>query len=231
MEIKQGTKFERAAAGFFLGRLIDVVDMPGQQVVYNNVAQVVDKVRIVWVLGNVDGTAYLNKEGKPFTVALIAPAKISPKSTLGKALVQILGTSVPVGVSTTDQLAEILLANGGRTAQLFLVKSENKEDPSDPYTNIQGYAPLTPGQIAPAIPAGFVRDKFAPKDTNGKTAYSTPQVAAAAASIPQPAPPAVAPATLPPQFTPEQIAAFIKSQQPQALNTVSLEQPKVNQPF
>ena len=216
MEIKAGKTFERPAAGPFLGRVIDVVDMPQVKSTFNGVTSLIDKVRIIWVLGRLDGTPYLDKEGNPFTVAEFYPAKNSPKSKLYKAIFEILGQAPPL-YTNSDQLAELLL---NRVSTLFLVKADNAQDPNDPFTNVQGHSPVSPTQVPPAVPNGFVRDKFIPRDAQGNKIQ---QVKTQAGPQGQPV------QTFATQPTPEQIAAYLAAQ---ASNTVNLEPAKSGkQPF
>ena len=162
MELAQPKSFQKPDAGMFLGTIIDVVDMPNVPSSYNGVVTLKNKVRVIWVLGKTDGTAALDKDGKPLTVAGFYNAVLGENANLTKAIKQILNAAPPV-LTNTEQIAQLLI---GKSNQLFLVKADNKKNPADPYTNVAGIAPLIPGQVPPAIPAGFVRAKDQPAKTN-----------------------------------------------------------------
>jgi hypothetical protein len=169
MEISQGKKFEKPDAGMFPGTIIDVVDMPNVPTIYGPK----NKVRIMWVLGKLDNTPLLDSEGKPMTVAGFYNATISENSNLTKIVKQVLNGPMPL-ITSTEQLAQLLI---GRSSMLFLVKSDNPKNPQDPYTNVNGAAPLPQGLLAPPIPQGYVREILRPKLVAGQATYASPQAA------------------------------------------------------
>lgn len=181
MELTQPKVFEKPDAGMFLGTIGDVVDMPNVSSTYNGVTKLVNKIRVLWFLGTLDGRPVLDSEGKPMTVAEFFNAVMADNSNLSKRMVQILSSQPPL-MTKTEEVAALLI---GRSAQLFLVKAPNKKNPADPYTNVSGAAPLSPGQIAPKIPADFVREINRPKTVAGVQTYATPAVAAQASQAEQ----------------------------------------------
>ena len=61
MKINYGKTFEQPDAGMFIGKIIDVVEMPNVSTQYGPK----DKVRIQWVLNKLDNTPALDSENKP----------------------------------------------------------------------------------------------------------------------------------------------------------------------
>ena len=98
MNLGQNKVFERPAGGPYVGTIIDVVDMPQQPTKFGPK----DKVRVLWVLAHTNGAPYLDKEGKPFTVAGFYNATVSDNSNLTKALRQIINGMLPTLNTTTD---------------------------------------------------------------------------------------------------------------------------------
>src|SRR5271157_839674 len=172
MEMTKGKVFQKPDAGLFYGTVVDVVDMQNYPTQYG----LQNKVRILWILNKQDNTPALDVEGKFLTIAEFHNAKTAENSNLTKALRQILNGPVPL-LNSTEELAALLI---GRSCSLFLVKSPNPKNPENPYTNIQGHAPLSPGQVPPRIPADFVREINRPKMISGQATYATPQAAYAA---------------------------------------------------
>ena len=172
MEMTKGKVFQKPDAGLFYGTVVDVVDMQNYPTQYG----LQNKVRILWILNKQDNTPALDVEGKFLTIAEFHNAKTAENSNLTKALRQILNGPVPL-LNSTEELATLLI---GRSCSLFLVKSPNPKNPENPYTNIQGHAPLSPGQVPPRIPADFVREINRPKMISGQATYATPQAAYAA---------------------------------------------------
>ena len=217
MQIAQGAKFERPAPGMYLATLVDVVDLPQVQTQYGTK----DRLRFHWVLAHLNGQLYLGKDGKAIEATLQLNANMGAKAELPKRLTQILGQAPPV-ITSTEQLEGLVL---GRSNILVVIHAPNPKDPSDPFANVDGIAPIPPGMpAAPPIPQGYVRFKNRPKTVAGPTGqpvqtYATPQAAAAAV---QAAAPAVAPTPAPaaPAPTAEQIAAFLAAQK--AANTVNM---------
>jgi hypothetical protein len=200
MELTNQKPFERPDGGLFLGTIIDVVDMPNVQTSFG----LKNKVRILWVLGPTQpGQKVTDSEGKPLTVAFIKNGSWNEKSELFKMAQMILNAPPPL-ITSTEQLAQLLL---GRSNQLFITLTPNTKKAGEFYANVAGVSPLTPGQVAPVAPQGFVRQKDKPKTQAGPNGqpvqtYATPQAAAA---------PAVAPATAPaaqPVATPTTNVAF-----------------------
>ena len=168
MELAKPKSFEKPDAGVFNGTIIDVVDMPNVQTAFG----LKNKIRVLWILGKIDGTPALTKDGKEsLTVAGFYNAVLADNSNLTKTLRQILNGQPPL-MTTTEQIAQLLI---GRSNQLFLVKGDNVKNPADPFTNVAGIAPLPAGAIAPAIPAGYVRVKDQVKTVAGPQAGQTTQ--------------------------------------------------------
>lgn len=165
MELSNQKPFEQPDAGMFLGTIVDVVDLPNQQTSFGPK----NKVRIVWVLGKTDNTPALDSEKKPFRVIGTYNASISEKSKLFELIKQILGTAPPL-ITTSEQLSQLLI---GRANQLFLVKTQDANVPTKFYVNVAGVAPLTPGQVAPVAPQGFVRSKDKPAQVPGQPVQRT----------------------------------------------------------
>jgi len=170
MEFTKPAPRERAPGGPFLGTIVDVVDMPNRPSAYGPQ----NKVRIDWILADLNGNAVLDSKGGPLTVAEFYNAILTDSSKLTKALVQILNSMPPV-MNSTEQMAQLLI---GRSANLFLVKAANEKNPADPYTNIAGHSPIMPGQRPPVVPSNYVREINRPKTINGQQTYATPQAAA-----------------------------------------------------
>jgi hypothetical protein len=195
MEISQGKKFEKPAPGNYTGIVIDLVFLPNVKSTFNGVTTEQDKVRVVWALGNNQaGQPAVTKEGKQFEVIGTYNAKLiskPKKSKLYELLEQMLQGAPPL-VKNDVELEQLML---GRANNLFLVANANASDANDPYINIAGVTPLFQGQVAPTVPAGFVRFKNRVKTVAGQNGqpvatYATPQAAQTAA-------PAAAP-TVPP---------------------------------
>jgi hypothetical protein len=159
MNIGQNKVFERPRGGGFLGTIIDVVDMPQQPTKFGPK----DKIRVLWVLAELNGAPYLDKEGQPFTIAGFYNATLSDNSNLTKALRQILNAQPPL-ITTTEQLTQLLL---GRSNQLFLTQEPDQQKANEFVTFVAGIAPLPPGVVPPQAPAGFVRHKDKPKTQAG----------------------------------------------------------------
>lgn len=163
MNIGQGKVFEKPAGGSYLGTIIDVVDLPNQTVTYKGQTKVVDKIIIKWVLAYSNGAPYLDKEGQPMTVAAFPTAIQSKGSKLTKLLTQILNAMPPL-ISSTEELSRLLI---GRGNELFLTQEPDPRTPGDFFTNVAGIAPLKPGQVAPQIPVGYVRQANRPQTQAG----------------------------------------------------------------
>jgi hypothetical protein len=159
MNIGQGKVFERPSGGGFLGTIIDVVDMPNQPTAFGPK----DKVRILWVLAQINGAPYLDSTGQPFTIAGFYNATQTDNSNLSKALRQILSAQPPL-LTSTDDLAKLLL---GRSNQLFLTQEPDQKKPGQFVTFVAGIAPLPPGVVPPQAPVGFIRAKDKPKTQAG----------------------------------------------------------------
>jgi hypothetical protein len=165
MNIGQGKVFERPAGGAFVGTIIDVVDMPQYPTRYGPK----DKVRVLWVLSQINGAPYLDKEGQPFTIAGFYNATMTDDSNLTKALRQILQAQPPL-ITNTEDLTRVLM---GRSNQLFLTQEPDQNKPigldGKPQfvTFVAGISPLPPGVVPPQAPAGFVRSVNRPKTQAG----------------------------------------------------------------
>ena len=151
MELSNSKPFEKPRPGQFLGTIIDVVDLKDYPTSFGPK----NKVRLVWVLGNIDGTAALDSEGNPFRVIEMLNASMNEKSLLYKRISQIINAAPPL-LTTSEQLSELLL---GRANVLFLVQTPNPKTQGDFYINIAGSSPLMPGMNPPRTPANFVRQK------------------------------------------------------------------------
>ncbi len=207
MDIAQGAKFERPVPGMYLATLVDIVDLPKQQTQYG----VKDRLRFHWVLAYLNGQLYLDKNGKPVEATANWNANMGVKAELPKRLTQILGQAPPV-VTKTEELEALVL---GRSNVLVLVASPNPKDPNDPYINVDGIGPLSPGMPSPPpIPQGYVRFKNRPKTVAGPNGQSVQTYASPAAAQAAAAP--VGPPPNSAQPTAEQIAAYLAAQQQQA---------------
>lgn len=208
MDLKVQKPFENPPPSVYLGTIIDVVSKSQVPSTYNGVTTLTDKVALVWVLAQIDGRPALNSEGKPFTVRETHNASMHENANLFKRLIQILG-GAPPAIKNDDELAALLI---GRSAQLYLISNPNPKRPDQPFINISGSAPLTPGQNPPPIPQGFVRKKFRPE----KQGFG--QQPAANAGFAQPASAAPTPAYNPAPATP---APAPVATQPNPNNTVA----------
>jgi hypothetical protein len=159
MNLGQNKVFERPAGGPYVGTIIDVVDMPQQITKFGPK----DKVRVLWALSHTNGAPYLDKEGKPFTVAGFYNATVSENSNLTKALRQILNAQPPL-LQNSNDLENLLL---GRSNSLFLTQEPDSKSPGQFVTFVAGISPLPPGVAPPQAPQGFVRTKFQTKQTAG----------------------------------------------------------------
>lgn len=181
MQITQGKVFEKAAPGMYLGTVIDVVEMPNVPTQYG----LKNKVRIHWLLANLNGQLVLGKDGLPIEATGFYNATSGPKSELTKRVAQILYPNASPLVTETQQLAELII---GRSNILVLVQGENPKNPQDPYINVDGIGPIQSGMPSPpAIPANYIRHINRPKTQVGPNGqpvqtYATP--AAAQAAIP-----------------------------------------------
>lgn len=168
MEITSGKKFEKPQPGNYTGTVIDIVTLPNVSSTFNGVTTIQNKIRVVWTIGPAyQGQVYLTKENKPFEVIGTYNAKLidkPKKSKLYELLEQMLQQAPPL-VKNDEELERLML---GRSNQLFLVANANPSDPTDPYINIAGVTPLAPGQVAPPVPAGFVRFRNRVKETAGQ---------------------------------------------------------------
>lgn len=170
MELSKGKTFEKAPGGLYFGTIIDVVDMPNVQTQFGPK----NKVRILWLLNNTNGTpamgAAVDATGQPkvpeqLTVAFIKNASLHEKSELFKMVTMILNAAPPV-MNSTEQLAQLLI---GRSNQLFLTQTPDTKKQGEFFTNVSGVSPLGAGQVAPAIPTGYVRAKDKPAKTYGQS--------------------------------------------------------------
>lgn len=148
-----GKKFEKPDAGIFIGTIIDAVFLPNVPSKNSQFPEPKDRLRIVWVLDKADS------EGRPYRIIEQPPFRIadggngSKKSRLYEIYEGVFQGQIPVPYESEDLI--------GRANRLFLAKEGE-------YTNIKGFMPLLPGDVAPKAPADFVREKDKPK--NGQTA-------------------------------------------------------------
>ena len=174
MEVLQGKKFEKPAPGMYLATAVDLVEMPNVQTAYG----LKNKVRIHWVLAQLNGQLYIGKDGSQVEAVGIWTANMGGKAELPKRLTQILGQAPPL-ITSTEQLEQLVI---GRSNILVLVQNPNPKDPNDPYINVDGIGPLQAGMTAPPIPVNYVRHKNRPKTQAGPqgttvATYATPQAA------------------------------------------------------
>jgi hypothetical protein len=165
--------------------------MPNVQTAYG----LKNKVRIHWVLAQLNGQLYIGKDGSQVEAVGIWTANMGGKAELPKRLTQILGQAPPL-ITSTEQLEQLVI---GRSNILVLVQNPNPKDPNDPYINVDGIGPLQAGMTAPPIPVNYVRHKNRPKTQAGPqgttvATYATP--AAAQAAVPAAQDPAVLQAQL-----------------------------------
>lgn len=220
MELSQGKKFEKPAPGMYLATLIDLVDMPNVQTAYG----LKNRVRLHWVLAQLNGQLYVGKDGTPVEAVAMYNANMGAKAELPKRLTQILGQAPPV-ITSTEQLEQLVI---GRSNILVLIQSDNAKNPNDPYVNVDGIGPIQPGMIPPPIPAGYIRAKNRPKTQTGPNGlpvatYASPQAAQATQPVYQYAPP---PAAAPVYAAPgTAVPAPVAAQPYVAPNSVSLGAP------
>jgi hypothetical protein len=158
MDLKVQEPFENPDAGLFIGTIIDLDLAFKVPSTYMGEPRLNDKVILLWLLNDQFGKPAVDSKGKQFILRDGFNAAMFETSNLYKRIVQILGTVPPV-LKKTEELESLLI---GRSGQLFLVKAPNLKKPDSPYTNISGFAPLAPGQVAPVAPAGYVRIKNRP---------------------------------------------------------------------
>lgn len=152
---KGGKKFEKPDAGVFGGTIVDIVDL-GMVANKNPEFAPSLRVRIIWVLDKNDS------EGKPYRIMEQPTQKLSDGSgKFRKSRLYEIVEGVTGQAPSFPFDPETLL---GRSNNLFLAKEGE-------YTNIKGFMPLNPGQVAPKAPADFVRDKDKPK-TQASTAQA-----------------------------------------------------------
>lgn len=223
MDISQGKVFHKPEGGMYLGTIIDVVEKPNVQTQYGPK----NKVLIVWTITHPNGAQYLDPEGNPYQVSAFPTASMNEKSTqplfrnLYKIISGVLGGQPPL-ITSSEQLESLLI---GRSNGLLVTKEPNPNKAGDFYVNPVGLVPLQAGQTPPPVPANFVRAKNRPKTQAGPQGQSVQTYAVPPTQLA----PAVATQTAF-QPTPEQIAAYLASQQP-AANTVSLDAPQAKKPF
>lgn len=199
MNLGQNKKFERPAGGVYFGTIIDLVEMPQMPTAFGPK----DKIRLLWVLSYTNNAPYLDKEGKPMTIAGFYNATVSNNSNLTKAIRQIIQAQPPL-LNNTEDLERLLL---NRSNQLFVTQEPDQQNPAEFVSFVAGISPLPPGAIPPQVPAGFVRFKNQPKTQAGPRGqsvqtYATRQAAQqATAPAPQINLNASAPAA--PQFNPQ----------------------------
>lgn len=211
MELKTQKPFEVPDAGLFLGTIIDVVDLPQQKTMFNGIVTFKDRLRIMWVLTKTDNTPALDSEGKPFRIVQSYNASLHEKSALFAIVRQILNAAPPL-LQKSEDLAALLI---GRSSQIFITKDPDRNNPQKFYANVKGLSPLSPGQVPPPIPQGFVRHKDRPQTTAGPNGqpvqtYAQPAAQTAPQPVAQTAPQpvtgvAVGPAPTP---TPNQNTSF-----------------------
>lgn len=165
-----GKKFEKPDAGIFIGTIVDAVFLPQVPSKNPQFPEPKDRLRIVWVLDKLDS------EGKPFRVMEQPPFRISDggnntkKSRLYEIYEGVFQGRIPVPYESEDLI--------GRANRLFLAKEGE-------YTNIKGFMPLLPGDVAPKAPADFVRHKDKPAAGASQAAKPATSAAPAPAAAAQ----------------------------------------------
>ena len=169
-------QYEKPESGAYNAVLVDTVDLGIIATKFGNKA----KVRIVWVLGKLDGSGYaVDSEGNPFRVMSELNATTNEKSDLFKLIRGVLGAAPPAGPYDIEQLI-------GRNNQLFIVK-ETTQTPNGEktYANVKGILPYPAGLAPLPIPPNFVRHKDRDKGQKASPVLNGGgQVAAAASSAP-----------------------------------------------
>jgi hypothetical protein len=192
-EIRTQKPFEKPEGGMYLGTIIDVVDKKvpdidfktkAQKLDSNNQPKMKDQVTFVWTLAYFSGQPAVDSEGRPFQVFETYDAYQNPSkpSKLDQALSQILNSAPPL-LSDTAQLEPLLM---NRQSQLFIMKTPKVNNPNEKTVKVAGHTPLQPGQVGPAVPAGFVRAKNRTQQTAGPQPGQTTQTYAAAPQQAQP---------------------------------------------
>ena len=172
--------FEKPESGAYNAVLVDTVDLGVVSTKFGNKA----KVRIVWVLGKIDGSGYaVDTEGNPFRVMSELNASVNEKSDLFKLIRGVLGAAPPAGPFDVEQLI-------GRNNQLFIVR-EKSQDGTKEYANVKGILPYPAGLAPLPVPQGFVRYKD--RDKGQKASTVLPSGAAASAPVVASAAPTAAP--------------------------------------
>ena len=173
-------QYEKPDSGAYNAVLVDTVDLGIVATKFGNKS----KVRIVWVLGKIDGSGYaVDSEGNPFRVMSELNATTNEKSDLFKLIRGVLGAAPPAGPFDVETLI-------GRNNQLFIVR-EKSQDGTKEYANVKGILPYPAGLAPLAIPAGFTRHKD--RDKGQKTSTVLPSGAAASAPVVASAAPTAAP--------------------------------------
>jgi hypothetical protein len=213
MDISQGKVFHKPEMGTYFATIIDVVEKPQVQTQWG----LKDKVRIDWALiSTTTMQVPLGPDGEPVFGSVFTGAVMNPKSkqplywNLWAIVNRVLGTTPPL-ITKFSELESILL---GRSNAIMLTKEDNPNKPGDFYSNVVGIMPLPPGAPIATAPVNFKRDK----DRQQKPQQVSPAQYVQPASVAQVAAVA-APAQQPP--TPEQVAAWIASQQQQPVKNNS----------
>ncbi len=166
-------QYEKPESGAYNAVLVDTVDLGIVATKFGNKS----KVRIVWVLGKLDGSGYaVDTEGNPFRVMSELNATTNEKSDLFKLIRGVLGAAPPAGPFDVEQLI-------GRNNQLFIVR-EKSQDGTKEYANVKGILPYPAGLAPLPVPQGFVRYK----DRDKAKAAQAAQQAAVPATAPVTAP-------------------------------------------
>lgn len=164
--------FEKPTSGAYIGVIADTVDLGVVPTQYGNKM----KVRIVWLLGKIDGSGYaLDSEGNPLQVISAMNASMHEKSDLFKLVRGVLGTAPPAGPYDIEQLI-------GKSNQLFIVLEKNADGTKE-YANVKGVLPLPAGVHPLTIPTTFVRYKDRKRDTRAAAPAVQAQPAVAAAPV------------------------------------------------
>jgi hypothetical protein len=158
--------YEKPESGDYIGTIIDVVNYVEDQPKFGK--KDVPVVRIVWVLNANDS------EGAPFRAVQKFNASMHEKSNLYDAVKSILGTAPPVPYESEELL--------GISKRLVIEKETGSN--GKVYANIKAILRLPPNTPVPGAPAGFVRSKDKPNNTqqSQRPRFSAP------ASAPAPAP-------------------------------------------
>ena len=163
MDIKTQKPFEKPEGGAYIGTIVDVIEKPNVAVTFNGVTKLQDQITFVWVLNYLNNQLAVDSEGRPYQVFETYNAFISDTSKFSKAMTQILNAPHPV-INNSAQIEQLFL---GRASGLYITKTPKVGKVDEFTVKVVGHNPLAPGQVAPAIPQGYVRSKNKTKNQAG----------------------------------------------------------------